>query len=439
MNKKTIIALGISVAVLAAGVITLGVLFGKSSKDAKNSRAMLEAHYQQAYYTLLDETDDMEIKFAKLSVANGKSTRLELLGDVSKSSEIAANALSALSSADAGVEQTMKFINQTGDFARYLETRLQSGEDFSAEEKESVKKIHEMLKKLSDELKKVKDNISEGYLFINSEDGNNIVLSDIFTGLNDPSVEYPQLIYDGPFSDALIDKEAKGISGEEIDETRAREIAASLFGDAIQNLSFDGEWGGDIETLNFSCTLSGAETTLQFAKKGGMLLSVSGNRNVDEQKLDVEECVNKASDFLKKCGFNDMGDVWTANDNNVVYVNFAPVANSVVVYPDLIKVKVAADTGDVLGMDALNYAFNHTSREIPSPAISAEQAKNSLSSPDARGGTLCLIPYKTNAEKLAYEFILDADGTYYIYVDALTGEEINVLYVISTTGGMKLI
>ena len=116
MNKKTIIALGISVAVLAAGVITLGVLFGKSSKDAKNSRAMLEAHYQQAYYTLLDETDDMEIKFAKLSVASGKSTRLELLGDVSKSSEIAANALSALSSADAGVEQTMKFINQTGDF-----------------------------------------------------------------------------------------------------------------------------------------------------------------------------------------------------------------------------------------------------------------------------------------------------------------------------------
>ena len=114
MNKKTIIALGISVAVLAAGVITLGVLFGKSSKDAKNSRAMLEAHYQQAYYTLLDETDDMEIKFAKLSVANGKSTRLELLGDVSKSSEIAANALSALSSADAGVERLCEISrNQT--------------------------------------------------------------------------------------------------------------------------------------------------------------------------------------------------------------------------------------------------------------------------------------------------------------------------------------
>ena len=135
-----------------------------------------------------------------------------------------------------------------------------------------------------------------------------------------------------------------------------------------------------------------------------------------------------------------MRDVWSANDDSTVYINFAPVlSDGTILYPDLVKVKIAADNGDVLGMDAVNYAFNHVERKPQTPTVSRESAKAKVGFENASDGRLCVIPYKTNSERLCYEFIVESGGIYYIYIDALTGEEINILYVISTTGGDKLI
>lgn len=181
-------------------------------------------------------------------------------------------------------------------------------------------------------------------------------------------------------------------------------------------------------------------TTLQVSKRGGTLLNVSGSRDVTNPVLSVEDCVEKAKVFLEKCGFHDMRDVWSANDDSTVYINFAPVlSDGTILYPDLVKVKIAADNGDVLGMDAVNYAFNHVERKTQTPAVSRESAKAKVGFENASDGRLCVIPYKTSSENLCYEFIVESGGIYYIYIDALTGEEINILYVISTTGGDKLI
>lgn len=425
---------------MAAGVITLGVLFGREKKARAETENVLEAHYQQSYYNLLDETNDLEIKFAKLTVARGKTTRLSLLSDAVKSGELAVCALSALSGSDVSIENTMRFLNQTGDFSAYLKDKLESGGEITAEENAAIGKIHEMLKTLSQELNKVKDKISEGYLFVNGINDKSDVLSDVFAALNDPSVEYPQLIYDGPFSDGRNDKVAKGLPENEVTKEQATAVVTDIFGDKIQNLNFLGQWGGDIETYNFDCTLSGVRTTLQVSKRGGTLLNVSGSRDVTNPVLSVEDCVEKAKVFLEKCGFHDMQDVWSANDDSTVYINFAPVlSDGTILYPDLVKVKIAADNGDVLGMDAVNYAFNHVERKTQTPAVSRESAKAKVGFDNASDGRLCVIPYKTNSEKLCYEFIVESGGIYYIYIDALTGEEINILYVISTTGGDKLI
>ena len=107
MNKKAIIAVSVIMVAMAAGVITLGVLFGREKKARAETENVLEAHYQQSYYTLLDETNDLEIKFAKLTVARGKTTRLSLLSDAVKSGELAVCALSALSGSDVSIENTI--------------------------------------------------------------------------------------------------------------------------------------------------------------------------------------------------------------------------------------------------------------------------------------------------------------------------------------------
>lgn len=164
-----------------------------------------------------------------------------------------------------------------------------------------------MLKTLSQELNKVKDKISEGYLFVNGANDKSDVLSDVFATLNDPSVEYPQLIYDGPFSDGRNDKTAKGLPENEVTQEQATAVVTDIFGDKIQNLNFLGQWGGDIETYNFDCTLSGVRTTLQVSKRGGTLLNVSGSRDVTNPVLSVEDCVEKAKVFLENAVFTICG------------------------------------------------------------------------------------------------------------------------------------
>lgn len=435
--RKIIIAFITVTLLLSAGVITLGVLLGKSYDKNGEANAQLEAHYQQAYYTLLDEANDMEIKLNKTLITSGTKTKSEFLRGVTKSAEVSANALSALSSADVSVENTMKFINQTGDFSVFLVEQLEDGKDLSAEQRASLTKIRDMMVRLANDLNRVKDKIAEGNLFIDS----NTALTDIFAGLNDTSVEYPQLIYDGPFSDALNDKETKGLSGDDIDEAKGREILETVFKDyGIKNISFRGEWSADIPSLNYDATVNGTYTSLQLSKKGGTILSVNTYREVTDPKLTTDECAVVGRQFLEKLGYKDMTAVWTCNDNSTVFINYAPVVNGVILYPDLIKVKIASDNGNILGLEARNYAFNHTDRALQTPSLTAAQAKQKLSMPDgATGGKLCLIPYKTNAERLCYEFVVDSSGVYYIYIDAISGEEINILFVVSTTGGDKLI
>lgn len=440
-NKKIIIAFSIITVLLSIGVITLGVLFGQSRDKGEESMAMLENHYQQAYYTLLEETNNMEIKFAKLTMTTSKKTQSELLRDVSKSTEVAANAMAALSSADISIVHTMRFINQTGDFAKYLTDRIEDGGELSADQRESISKIYEMLKLLGNELNKVKDKISEGYLFMDNVNDQNNVLSQIFSGLNEASVEYPQLIYDGPFSDALQDKEVKGLSGNDIGEAEGREIIAEIFKDkGVSGIEFSGEWDSDIITLNYTAVIDGRQTTVQLAKKGGSIISLNTYREITNPVLSPDECAVLGRQFLEKLGYRDMSAVWICNDNSTIFVNYAPTLNGVIIYPDLIKVKIASDDGSILGLEARNYAFNHCKRDIAAPAITAAQAKARLSiSENASDGKLTLIPYKITEERLAYEFVVETANRYYIYIDAVTGEEINILYVISTTAGDKLI
>ena len=52
-------------------------------------------------------------------------------------------------------------------------------------------------------------------------------------------------------------------------------------------------------------------------------------------------------------------------------------------------------------------------------------------------GRLALIPMRETQEVLTYEFECISGGTYYIYVDAMTGEEVNILYVIDDEMGER--
>jgi spore germination protein len=102
--------------------------------------------------------------------------------------------------------------------------------------------------------------------------------------------------------------------------------------------------------------------------------------------------------------------------------------NGVRVYPDVMTVKVAMDKGDVTGFQNEPYLLNHHPRTIPSPSLSLSEAKKRVNPAlEVTETHLALVENDEGREVLTHEFIGRIDrGTYRIYIDASTGEEVKV-------------
>lgn len=137
-----------------------------------------------------------------------------------------------------------------------------------------------------------------------------------------------------------------------------------------------------------------------------------------------------------------MQSVWTSDYKGNVFVNMAPVVNDAVIYSDMVKIIVAKDNGEILGLETIAYITNHSERDFSAPALSQEQAKSKVSSKIADGITgvrLAMIPVNRE-EILTWEITSDwEDLSYIIYLDANTGEEIEVFRVVENQEGTKLL
>ena len=109
----------------------------------------------------------------------------------------------------------------------------------------------------------------------------------------------------------------------------------------------------------------------------------------------------------------------------------------VILYPDQVKVQCRLDTGAVVGLDAHHYWMNHVPREKLTPTLTVEEARKKVSPRlTITGETLCLIP-QNGKERLCYEFAGTwEDGTYRLYLDANTGEQAEILKIITDSQGI---
>jgi germination protein YpeB len=111
-------------------------------------------------------------------------------------------------------------------------------------------------------------------------------------------------------------------------------------------------------------------------------------------------------------------------------------------YPDLIRVSVALDDGDIVGFEANGYLSNHRERDLAAPAVSVDTAQKKVSGDLAvLSSQLTLIPTAGEYEVLCLEFkCATGDGRHVIvYVNALTGEEEKILLLLEDETGTLVI
>ncbi|MDR2046837.1 MAG: germination protein YpeB [Clostridiales bacterium] len=439
--KKATVLLAVISSVLLAGVVGLVVYNVVTVRDKQAYMRDVENNYEQSFYELIQSVSDIEGKIGKLTVSTGRKNQETLLNEINKLAAVSTGQLAHLIQRDAGESRIMKFMNQLGDYADYLYKRVKKGETLSDGEKDKLGEIRLMVETLGLELSGVQHKMDEGYRLINGYSGKDAFLADIFDGLNETSVEYPQMIYDGPFSDSAEKTTAKGLDGENVTESGARAVIEELFGGkGIAGIDFLNESDGVIPLYNFlMITGDGQSVYVAVTKRGGRILNLNNFRSVGDQKLDEDECVTIASQFAALIGFENMSRVWVSDYDGVIYVNFTYESEGVIFYPDMIKIKVAADNGDVLGAETANYFLNHTERELSPPSVTAKTAASALSDRLVIDNVrLALIP-EDGKETLCYEFYCEFGGAeYFVYIDAKTGEETNILRVIDGENGRLL-
>ena len=425
--------------ILLTAIILLSVFLGLSRADGKSWMAMSENNMESAYYTLTDSLLNIENNFSKLRVTRDGNLAGEMLIDVAMDSQTAAANLAILSYSGYDMSALVKFCNQVGDYSKYLVTKLTGGEELSEEDYNTLAKLYEATYSIGKKLNAVKDALMSGEKIVTGLDEFNSQFTEIADSLVDGSIKYPSLIYDGAFSDSLEERQPKALSGEDIDPEKQQDNIAKILCDyEIKSVKYTGESDNGFTAYVYDITLEdGSNVYLQLAKKGGSIVMWDKQFDSQQPTLSVEEGVVLAEQYMQKQGYENVKGVYACVTDSVLYVNICYVENDIVLYPDMIKIKVSLDDGKIIGFEGLNYIYNHTERSLETPSVTEGEVRNmNFGGLEVQSVRLALIPLDNGKESLTYEVYGKVDNyAYYVFIDAMTGKAVEVLQVIDSDEG----
>ncbi len=435
-----VIALGCACLVLTTILISDIFMSG-------NGEVMLSNSYARNFYDFVGYVDNIDVNLSKLSLSNDADNQQKILCDLMVQANLAEADLEALPIEQNSKNSTVKFINQVGDFSKYLNNKLIDGDSMSESDIATLKQMKNISNDLRVRLKKLEGELGEDFDFMILLSGEENALLDYFNEMEYHSVEYPKMIYDGPFADEpeSTSQETEMQDSEKITEEEAKAAFERYFSDyKMKEVTVIGYGEGNhFSVYNVEGKNDRYSLLAQISTKGE-LVAFDSYTHASERKYDRDECIANATKFLEKCGYKSIKAVWVNMSNdNMAYINFASVANNgeVVLYADLIKVAVCSETGRVCDMDAHLYLKNHKEREIPEVKIRVEEAELKVSKDiEIETSRLALIPLNSGKEVLAYEFSGNgSDGSYFVYINAVTGKEVQIFKVVSTDDGELLL
>ncbi len=422
-------------------------------KHAANLRQELDNQYNRAFYEMVASVNNVETLLAKSLISSTTQKTAVTLQDAWRQATMAQTNLGQLPVSQPVLASTSKFLTQVGDISLSLDNQNIRGKALSDDQYKTIENLYKYATTLNKSLKELQNDLGTGRLRwgelankgtqLFSKTSANASMKKIET-INTTFQNYPTLIYDGPFSDHMTSAEAKGLTGSMLNSEQAKKKVIEFIGqDRVKDVADVGKSDSDpIKTYSYDVTLKNAAKdqmiNIGVTQKGGHVVWMLYNRNVTESKLNMDAAKKAGREFLKAKGFTNMEDTYYLTQDNVATINYAYRQNNVTIYPDLIKLKVALDTGEIIGMEAKTYLSNHTDRKLPTPRISAEEARKKVSSRlQLRSSGLAMIPTNYKKELFCYEFKGKLNNNdYIIYINAETGEEEDILMIVNTPNGV---
>ena len=430
-------------------VIFVGITgyYALNLKEKYNNQ--IQNNYTEAFSNLVNYVNNVENYLAKSIISKSPNHSAETLTQIWKDSSLALVYLSRISVQNEGLSQTARFLNQVSDYSYSLSRKNIEGQTLGEDDLKNLETLYNYSVNLEETLNRLSDELYSGQLSWNAlnSDMNNTKFAqsvdsiNVFSNIDSNLNEYEGLIYDGAYSDHVNKAEKVGLTGDDIDEEKAKNIVKDFFGeDKISNIEANGFLAeADIPSYDFSVSLKDniQKYSITISKKGGHIVQTSQDREVNEEKISNQEANEIGKAYLENKGFTNMKETYFVKQGNVITVNYAYNDNGIIVYPDLIKVKIALDNGDILGIETMGYLNSHTNREYVEPKITIEEARNKIN-PNLNiiSESRAIIPTEWKTEINCYEFKGKIkDREFLVYVNIETGEEEDILVILDTPGG----
>lgn len=346
-------------AVCAAALIFVAVQY-RSERD--QAREVVEEGYQQRLYEAQEHLQAIDLKLTKAGVASEPGTLAELFSGVSRQAESVLAGLSALPLSHQAMGDTLKFCNQLAEYASQLCLQMAQGEALTGDQLTLLENLRGQCVQLTGQIALAQDAMVQeslrmavnGSVFYEDASAEERPLEGVAEP--DNGMEYPTMIYDGAFSDARRFGEPKALGTEVIDGAKAIELAKSYVGEQRVKSAVSGaETAGALASYGVVLTLNdGTVLNCEVTKKGGRLLWMVPEHASFPQSLTAEECIRRGQAFLSAHGYGEMEQNHYQIYDGLAVINFVALQDGVLLYPDLVKVQVRMDTGEIVGMEANN-------------------------------------------------------------------------------------
>lgn len=438
--------------VFAAALILTGLFAYNTYTEKKQYQTFLQNNYQRSFRELVSDVENIKLLLEKAEISSSSLQSNSIMSQTWMQSYSAAENLGQLPITHVALSKTAKYLNQVSDYSYSLSRINAQNKTISDKDMNQISKLRSYAGDLLEQLRGMEEDVAQGKIkFGEMRKQGRLVLKRAsedavavkFGNMEDKFNDYPSMIYDGPFSDNIIEGKAKALEGEDISLEKAQEKAKKFVGaDKVGKIVETSSGKGKIHTFGLEVIPKDNDRNksinIDITKKGGYPLWMLNPRDIPEKKLTDQQASDKAQKFLKEQGFGELTETYFLKNDNTTTITYIGVSKEgVMIYPDQLKVKVALDNGEIVGFDAYQYLMAHRKRDIPKPKLTEAEAKKKVSQRlKIDRIKLAIIPLPGDKEQLCYEFKGKYNQSdYFVYINADTGYEENILKIIKDEDG----
>lgn len=438
MSKRSYIRMVSYIGFILLLIIITTILSTTTLKDTKQE---LEVNYQQSLTELDECLTLVSTDINKSLYSNDSGEIYDLSRDLYAQCATAKNALSRLPIDQMELNGAFKFLSQCSDYAQYIGSKVESNQVISTKERENLMTLMKYCEKFNTQTSDMVQSVSAGAKItenqVKSDNKVNVSgLSNNFSQSAKTFEDFPTLIYDGPFSDQVLNKKSQLVKSKEVMKEEDCRLIASTAIDTGKNVITKET---DDQSKIPSYTYKSGRYTVLITKQGGYVKEILYSAPITKTNISVDNACNLAKDYLNKIGYENMSVNYYEVSDNVCTINFAYKEKNVTYYSDLIKVGVSMADGKIISLDAETYLTNHINRKAIEPKLTSQKAqKNILSILDVTSSKLCVIPKESGKEVACYEFTCKSKETgeeALIYINCDNGKEEDILLLLKSDNG----